>query len=128
VKAVTAHLPANCIPAHILLVCLMLTAATVAAVVAAAAGAITEGVGPSAVDKSCCDPLPSPVRRVFYLSREGTGQEHEVSPPPNPRVLTVSLSLNVSHSMFLTQCFSLNFSHSVMVCPTPTQNHASVHC
>jgi hypothetical protein len=27
---------------------------------------------------------------VFYLSREGTGQEHEVSPPPNPRVLTVS--------------------------------------
>lgn len=46
--------------------------------------------GSTAVDKSVCDPLPSPVRRVFYLSREGTGQEHEVSPPPNPRVLHVS--------------------------------------
>lgn len=44
--------------------------------------------GPSAVDKSSSyTPLPSPVRRVFYLSREGTGQEHEVSPPPNPHVI-----------------------------------------
>jgi 2-phospho-L-lactate transferase/gluconeogenesis factor (CofD/UPF0052 family) len=24
---------------------------------------------------------------VFYLSREGTGQEHEVSPTPNPHIL-----------------------------------------
>lgn len=31
--------------------------------------------------------LPSPIRRVFYLSREGTGQEHEVHPQVNPRVL-----------------------------------------
>eukprot|EP00878_Enallax_costatus_P010254 GHUV01010704.1.p1 GENE.GHUV01010704.1~~GHUV01010704.1.p1 ORF type:complete len:450 (+),score=97.56 GHUV01010704.1:449-1798(+) len=44
--------------------------------------------GPSAVDKSSSYvPLPSPIRRVFYLSREGTGQEHEVSPPPNPHVV-----------------------------------------
>ncbi len=33
-------------------------------------------------------PLPSPIRRVFYLSHEGTGQEHEVYPPPNPRILS----------------------------------------
>ncbi|GBF93761.1 hypothetical protein Rsub_06093 [Raphidocelis subcapitata] len=33
-------------------------------------------------------PLPSPIRRVFYLSQEGTGQEHEVYPPPNPRILS----------------------------------------
>lgn len=44
--------------------------------------------GPSAVDKSgSYVPLPSPIRRVFYLSREGTGREHEVSPAPNPHVI-----------------------------------------
>ena len=44
---------------------------------------------PSVVDKSAeFPPLPSPIRRVFYLSREGTGQEHEVYPPPNPRILS----------------------------------------
>ena len=26
------------------------------------------------------DLLPSPIRRVFYLSSEGSGQEHEVMP------------------------------------------------
>jgi hypothetical protein len=42
------------------------------------------------VDKSCqYQPLPSPIRRVFYLSREGTGQEHEVAPQPNPHILQV---------------------------------------
>eukprot|EP00879_Flechtneria_rotunda_P022704 GHRR01023978.1.p1 GENE.GHRR01023978.1~~GHRR01023978.1.p1 ORF type:complete len:373 (+),score=108.01 GHRR01023978.1:159-1277(+) len=47
-----------------------------------------EETGPSAVDKSDqYQSLSSPIRRVFYLSREGTGQEHEVSPPPNPHVL-----------------------------------------
>lgn len=41
------------------------------------------------VDKSRdFDTLSSPIKRVFYLSSEGTGQEHEVSPHPNPRVLT----------------------------------------
>lgn len=44
--------------------------------------------GPSAVDKSHnYQQLPSPIRRVFYLSREGTGQEHEVLPPANPHIL-----------------------------------------
>lgn len=39
------------------------------------------------VDKEGAQPpLPSPIRRVFYLSREGTGMEHEVSPAPNPRL------------------------------------------
>jgi hypothetical protein len=47
--------------------------------------------GPSQVDKSChYQPLPSPIRRVFYLSREGTGQEHEVAPQPNPHILQVN--------------------------------------
>ncbi|KAF6254393.1 UPF0052-domain-containing protein [Scenedesmus sp. NREL 46B-D3] len=47
-----------------------------------------ECAGPSQVDKGChYQPLPSPIRRVFYLSREGTGQEHEVAPRPNPRIL-----------------------------------------
>ena len=27
--------------------------------------------------------LPAPIRRVFYLSSEGTGQEHEVMPKAN---------------------------------------------
>jgi 2-phospho-L-lactate transferase CofD len=48
-------------------------------------------LGPTAVDKARqYPPLPSPIRRVFYLSREGTGQEHEVAPPPNPHVLQAS--------------------------------------
>lgn len=67
--------------------------------------------GPSAVDKSSCDPLPSPVRRVFYLSREGTGQEHEVSPPPNPRVLTVSregmVVCHMAHQQLPGSCCSM---------------------
>ena len=44
---------------------------------------------PQAVDKAgmAC-PLPSPVRRIFYMSAEGERQEHEVAPGPNPRVLT----------------------------------------
>lgn len=43
---------------------------------------------PCAVDKSRLDVLPAAVRRVFYLSREGTHTEHEVAPDPNPRVLS----------------------------------------
>jgi hypothetical protein len=69
---------------------LPLLPAVIFAIAAAVAFCVAESGGPSAVDKLCCAPLPSPVRRVFYLSREGTGQEHEVSPPPNTRVLTVS--------------------------------------
>jgi 2-phospho-L-lactate transferase/gluconeogenesis factor (CofD/UPF0052 family) len=44
--------------------------------------------GQLVVDKraASCPPLPSPIRRVFYLSREGTGREHEVAPRANPRV------------------------------------------
>ncbi|KAI8477038.1 MAG: UPF0052-domain-containing protein [Monoraphidium minutum] len=45
--------------------------------------------GSQLVDKSADHPpLPSPIRRVFYLSQEGSGQEHEVYPPPNPRILS----------------------------------------
>ena len=32
--------------------------------------------------------LQAPIRRVFYLSSEGDRTEHEVSPQPNPRVLS----------------------------------------
>ena len=32
-------------------------------------------------------PLAAPIRRIFYLSAEGTVREHEVFPPPNPRLL-----------------------------------------
>jgi 2-phospho-L-lactate transferase/gluconeogenesis factor (CofD/UPF0052 family) len=42
---------------------------------------------PQEVNKRSWDALPSPVRRVFYLSSEGDRQEHEVAPAPNPRVL-----------------------------------------
>ena len=43
---------------------------------------------PLAVDKSgAWEPMPSPVRRIFYLSAEGDRQEHEVAPAPNPRVV-----------------------------------------
>lgn len=35
------------------------------------------------------EPLPCPVRRIFYLSSEGAAHiEHEVAPAPNPRVLS----------------------------------------
>lgn len=45
--------------------------------------------GSRLVDKSdSYPPLPSPIRRVFYLSHEGTGQEHEVLPPANPRIMS----------------------------------------
>jgi 2-phospho-L-lactate transferase/gluconeogenesis factor (CofD/UPF0052 family) len=43
---------------------------------------------PLEVDKAQWEPLPSPIKRVFYLSAEGDRQEHEVAPPPNPRMLT----------------------------------------
>ena len=32
------------------------------------------------MNKDSYDLLPSPIRRVFYLSSEGSGQEHEVAP------------------------------------------------
>lgn len=34
---------------------------------------------PQAVDKSLVEELPAAVRRIFYLSSEGTHIEHEVS-------------------------------------------------
>ena len=32
-------------------------------------------------------PMAAPIRRIFYLSSEGTGREHEVFPQANQRVL-----------------------------------------
>jgi 2-phospho-L-lactate transferase/gluconeogenesis factor (CofD/UPF0052 family) len=53
----------------------------------AAARADAGPASPCEVDKARWAPLPSPVRRVFYLAAEGERAEHEVCPPPNPRVL-----------------------------------------
>ena len=50
--------------------------------------AAADSPGPIRVDKhGRGPPLPAPVRRVFYLAAEGTGHQHEVFPPPNPRML-----------------------------------------
>lgn len=43
---------------------------------------------PQLVDKSKWDALVAPIERVFYLSAEGDGREHEVAPVANPRVIT----------------------------------------
>ena len=41
----------------------------------------------TSVDKSGdYDLMPSPILRVFYLSSQGSGQEHEVTPQVNPMV------------------------------------------
>ncbi|KAJ9523872.1 hypothetical protein QJQ45_020058 [Haematococcus lacustris] len=44
---------------------------------------------PSSVCKQAhgSPPLPAPIRRVFYLSSEGTGQQHEVLPSAHPTAL-----------------------------------------
>lgn len=48
-----------------------------------------ESPGPIRVDKhGRGPPLPAHIRRIFYLSAEGTMREHEVFPPPNPRLLS----------------------------------------
>ena len=55
------------------------------------------------VDKSMdYDLLPSPIRRVFYLSSEGSGQEHEVM----PQVMSLmtgcgSIAIPPHHSLML---------------------------
>ncbi|KAK9908076.1 hypothetical protein WJX75_002470 [Coccomyxa subellipsoidea] len=50
--------------------------------------AAPESPGPIKVDKhGRGPPLSAPIRRIFYLSAEGTMREHEVFPPPNPRLL-----------------------------------------
>ncbi|CAL8469527.1 g9068 [Coccomyxa elongata] len=47
-----------------------------------------ESPGPIKVEKhGRGPPLAAPIRRIFYLSAEGTMREHEVFPPPNPRLL-----------------------------------------
>lgn len=33
-------------------------------------------------------PLPSPIKRIFYLAKEGTDREHEVQLPANAAVLS----------------------------------------
>jgi len=42
----------------------------------------------NSVDKDSMEPLPSRVKRIFYLSSEGDHQEHEVFPMPNPQVVS----------------------------------------
>ena len=43
--------------------------------------------GATSFDKDTAESLGAPIKRVFYLSSEGTHREHEVYPRVNPRVL-----------------------------------------
>lgn len=56
------------------------------------------------VDKACEAALPAPIRRVFYLSHEGDTHEHEVAPPPNPRVRSVGIAAQASNMLYLVHC------------------------
>ncbi|XP_010052209.3 uncharacterized protein YNL011C isoform X2 [Eucalyptus grandis] len=65
------------------------------------------------VKKECssCPALPSRIKRVFYLSREGTNSLHEVYPSANPAVLdqlrTVDCIVYAMGSLFTSVCPSL---------------------
>lgn len=59
-----------------------------AGIISAPAECAAESPGPIKVEKhGRGPPLAAPIRRIFYLSAEGTMREHEVFPPPNPRLL-----------------------------------------
>ncbi|CAI5509269.1 unnamed protein product [Closterium sp. Naga37s-1] len=68
---------------------------------------------PLSVDKSSdtSPPLPAPIRRVFYMSSEGTNLLHEVFPRVNPRVLEQIASVDAIiygvGSLFTSICPSL---------------------
>ncbi|CAI5461799.1 unnamed protein product [Closterium sp. Yama58-4] len=68
---------------------------------------------PLSVDKSsdASPPLPAPIRRVFYMSSEGTNLLHEVFPRVNPRVLEQITSVDAIiygiGSLFTSICPSL---------------------
>ncbi|CAI5458024.1 unnamed protein product [Closterium sp. Yama58-4] len=68
---------------------------------------------PLSVDKSsdASPPLPAPIRRVFYMSSEGTNLLHEVFPRVNPRVLEHIASVDAIiygiGSLFTSICPSL---------------------
>ncbi len=59
----------------------------------------THGIQPNIHTESPCStvvnkainvpPLEAPIRRIFYLSHEGTHHEHEVNPPTNKQVWVV---------------------------------------
>lgn len=73
----------------------------------------TAAPGVGVVDKSglADPPLTSAIRRIFYLSSEGTHQEHEVFPQANPRMLQrireVDAIVYGMGSLFTSVCPSL---------------------
>lgn len=90
---------------------------------------LAESPGPIKVDKhGRGPPLSAPIRRIFYLSAEGTMREHEVFPPPNPRLLQAvntadaivygmgSLYTSICPSLILKACFTPTPNLSVQLC------------
>lgn len=63
------------------------------------------------VNKTGCPPLPSPIKRLFYISSEGTSYMHEVYPQVNPHVLEQLRSVNAviygMGSLYTSICPSL---------------------
>lgn len=83
---------------------------------------MAESPGPIKVEKhGRGPPLAAPIRRIFYLSAEGTMREHEVFPPPNPRLLQAvdaadaiiygmgSLYTSICPSLILTARYPFSF-------------------
>jgi hypothetical protein len=84
---------------------------------------LAESPGPIKVDKhGRGPPLSAPIRRIFYLSAEGTMREHEVFPPPNPRLLqavnTADAIVYGMGSLYTSICPSL----ILKACCTPSQS------
>lgn len=63
------------------------------------------------VKSTTWEPLPSPIKRIFYLSTEGERQEHEVAPATNKRMLSDLLKADAiiygMGSLYTSLCPSL---------------------
>ena len=94
-----------------------------------------ESPGPIRVEKhGRGPPLAAPVRRIFYLSAEGTMREHEVFPPPNPRLLAQMDSADAivygMGSLYTSICPSLVlkvWGSGVCTCPLHHPHHKAAY-
>jgi len=89
-----------------------------------------ESPGPARVEKhGRGPPLAAPIRRVLYLSSEGTAREHEVWPPPNPALLAqLDAAAAVVYgmgSLYTSICPSLALQAR---CPLPSKQGAAGIC
>ena len=97
-------------------------------------GLSAESPGPIRVEKhGRGPPLAAPVRRIFYLSAEGTMREHEVFPPPNPRLLAQVDSADAivygMGSLYTSICPSLVLKvrgSRICICPHLHPHHQAV--